>query len=241
MKIKTENISKSFIVDNRKIDVIKNVNFESADNGITIILGKSGCGKTTFLRLLLGLEKADSGNVIVENNAKISIVFQEARLMPWLNVFDNIAFYMNKKEKNIYKDKIYSLINMMGLNGFDKAYPSELSLGMMQRVSIARALAYDGDIILMDEPFASLDYFTRETLQNETINIYRENKKSIIFVTHSIDEALILGSKIIIFENGSIKKEYNLIDEPYKRNILSTEFIDMKKDILDSIRNEKDK
>lgn len=128
---------------------------------------------------------------------------------------------------------------MMGLNGFDKAYPSELSLGMMQRVSIARALAYDGDIILMDEPFASLDYFTRETLQNETINIYKENKKSIIFVTHSIDEALILGSKIIIFENGSIKKEYNLIDEPYKRNILSNEFIDIKKDILDSIRNEK--
>ncbi|MDA1468384.1 ATP-binding cassette domain-containing protein [Brachyspira hyodysenteriae] len=92
---------------------------------------------------------------MAENNAKISIVFQEARLMPWLNVFDNIAFYMNKKEKNIYKDKIYRLINMIGLNGFDKAYPYELSLGMMQRVSIARALAYDGDIILMDEPFAS--------------------------------------------------------------------------------------
>lgn len=109
MKVKTENISKSFIVDNRKIDVIKNVNFESLDKGITIILGKSGCGKTTFLRLLLGLEKADSGSVIVENNAKISIVFQESRLMPWLNVFDNIAFYMNKKKKIYTKIKYIAL------------------------------------------------------------------------------------------------------------------------------------
>ena len=237
MKIKTENLSKSFIIDNKKINVINNMNFESADNSITIILGKSGCGKTTFLRLLSGLEKADTGNVIIENNAKISIVFQEPRLMPWLNVFDNIAFSLNKKEKNIYKDKIYSLINMIGLNGFDKAYPSELSLGMMQRVSIARALANDGDIILMDEPFASLDYFTRETLQNETINIYKQNKKSIIFVTHSIDEALILGEKIVIFENGRIKKEYDLSDKPYKRNILDNYFIEIKKDILFSIKN----
>lgn len=235
MKIKTENISKSFIVDNKKINVINNINFESADDSITIILGKSGCGKTTFLRLLSGLEKADSGRVIIENNAKISIVFQEPRLMPWLNVFDNITFGMAKENKN--NDNIYELINMIGLSEFSKAYPYQLSLGMMQRVSIARALANDGDIILMDEPFASLDYFTRESLQNEIINIYKKNKKSIIFVTHSIDEALILGSKIIIFENGNIKKEYDLSDKDYKRNILSNEFIEIKKDILNSIKN----
>lgn len=235
MKIKTENISKSFIVDNKKINVINNINFESADDSITIVLGKSGCGKTTFLRLLSGLEKADSGRVIIENNAKISIVFQEPRLMPWLNVFDNITFGMAKENKN--NDNIYELINMIGLSEFSKAYPYQLSLGMMQRVSIARALANDGDIILMDEPFASLDYFTRESLQNEIINIYKKNKKSIIFVTHSIDEALILGSKIIIFENGNIKKEYDLSDKDYKRNILSNEFIEIKKDILNSIKN----
>ncbi|WP_300367154.1 ABC transporter ATP-binding protein [Brachyspira sp.] len=235
MKIKTLNLSKSFIVDNKKIDVIKNINFESAENGITIILGKSGCGKTTFLRLLSGLEKADNGDVIIENNAKISMVFQEPRLMPWLNVFDNITFAMNKNKKD--ENKIYELIDMIGLNRFDKAYPSQLSLGMMQRVSIARALANDGDIILMDEPFASLDYFTRETLQNEIINIYKLNKKSIIFVTHSIDEALILGEKIIIFENGIIKKEYDLSNIEYKRNILSDELINIKKDILNSIKN----
>lgn len=126
---------------------------------------------------------------------------------------------------------------MIGLNGFDKAYPHQLSLGMMQRVAIARALANDGNIILMDEPFASLDYFTRETLQNETINIYTNSKKSIIFVTHSIDEALILGKKIIIFEGGKIKKEYDLNNEDYNRNILSKFFIELKKDILNSIKN----
>ncbi len=237
MKVKTLNLSKSFIVDNKKIDVIKNINFESDENGITIILGKSGCGKTTFLRLLSGLEKSDSGDVIIENNAKISIVFQEPRLMPWLNVFDNITFGMDKKIKKDKNDDIYKLIDMIGLNGFYKAYPSQLSLGMMQRVSIARALANDGDIILMDEPFASLDYFTRETLQNEIINIYKLNKKSIIFVTHSIDEALILGSKIIIFEKGLIKKEYDLSKIEYRRNILSDELINIKKDILNSIKN----
>ena len=237
MKIKTENISKSFIVDNKKIDIINNINFESADDSITIILGKSGCGKTTFLRLLSGLEKADSGRVIIEDNAKISIVFQEPRLMPWLNVFDNITFGMTKEKKNNDKDNIYKLINIIGLSEFSKAYPYQLSLGMMQRVSIARALSNDGDIILMDEPFASLDYFTRESLQNEIISIYKKNKKSIIFVTHSIDEALILGSKIIIFENGNIKKEYDLSDNDYKRNILSNEIIEIKKDIINSIKN----
>lgn len=237
MKVRTENISKSFFVNNKKIEVIKNINFESSSDGITVILGKSGCGKTTFLRLLARLEIQDSGKIIIEDNAKISIVFQEHRLMPWLNVFSNITFGMSRYERREYKDKIYNLINMIGLNGFDKAYPYQLSLGMMQRVAIARALANDGNIILMDEPFASLDYFTRETLQNETINIYMRDKKSIIFVTHSIDEALILGKKIIIFEGGKIKKEYDLNNENYDRNILSPFFIELKKDILNSIKN----
>lgn len=238
MTIRTENISKSFFVNNKNIKVIQNINFESSPEGITVILGKSGCGKTTFLRLLAQLEIQDSGKIIIEDNAKISIVFQEHRLMPWLNVFSNITFGMNKSEKKECKDKIYNLINMMGLNGFDMAYPYQLSLGMMQRVAIARALANDGNIILMDEPFASLDYFTRETLQNETINIYKNSKKSIIFVTHSIDEALILGKKIIIFEGGKIKKEYDLNHENNDRNILSPFFIELKKDILNSIKNE---
>lgn len=237
MKVRTENIFKSFFVGNKKIEVIKNINFESSSDGITVILGKSGCGKTTFLRLLAQLEIQDSGKIIIEDNSKISIVFQEHRLMPWLNVFSNITFGMSKYERRESKDKIYNLINMIGLNGFDKAYPYQLSLGMMQRVAIARALANDGNIILMDEPFASLDYFTRETLQNETINIYMRDKKSIIFVTHSIDEALILGKKIIIFEGGKIKKEYDLNNENYDRNILSPFFIELKKDILNSIKN----
>ncbi len=232
MKIRTKSLYKSFIINNKKINIINNLNFQ-AEDGITIILGKSGCGKTTLLRILAGLEVADSGDVIIENNNKVSIVFQEARLMPWLNVLQNIHF----GHKNIDNEKIQNLIEITSLKGFEKAYPNQLSIGMMQRVAIARALYNNGDIILMDEPFASLDYFNREILQRETINIYLKNKKSIIFVTHSIDEALLLGHKIIILEKGEIKKEYLIEKDIENRDILTEYFIELKKDILKQIKN----
>lgn len=232
MKIRTKSLYKSFIINNKKINIINNLNFQ-AEDGITIILGKSGCGKTTLLRILAGLEVADRGDVIIENNNKVSIVFQEARLMPWLNVFQNIHF----GHKNIDNEKIQNLIEITSLKGFEKAYPNQLSIGMMQRVAIARALYNNGDIILMDEPFASLDYFNREILQRETINIYLKNKKSIIFVTHSIDEALLLGHKIIILEKGEIKKEYLIEKDIENRDILTEYFIELKKDILKQIKN----
>ncbi|AJC94188.1 ABC transporter ATP-binding protein [Campylobacter volucris] len=231
MKLEAQNISKFFIINNKQINILSNINFKTIDNGITIILGKSGCGKTTFLKILSGLEKPSQGQILC--NAKLSIVFQEPRLMPWLDVFSNISFGM--KKSTIDKEKIYKLINLVGLNGFEKAYPSQLSLGMMQRVSIARALANDADIILMDEPFASLDYFTREKLQKSLINIVKQTNKSIIFVTHCIDEALILGKKIVIFKNGQIEKDY-FLDKDYERDLLSFDFIELKKDILNTIK-----
>ncbi|AJC86353.1 ABC transporter ATP-binding protein [Campylobacter sp. RM16704] len=234
MKLEAQNISKFFTINNKQINILSNINFKTIDNGITIILGKSGCGKTTFLKILSGLEKPSQGKILC--NAKLSIVFQEPRLMPWLDVFSNISFGM--KRSTINKEKIYKLINLVGLDGFEKAYPSQLSLGMMQRVSIARALANNTDIILMDEPFASLDYFTREKLQKNLINIVKQTNKSIVFVTHCIDEALILGKKIIILKNGQITKDY-FLDKDYERDLLSNNFIELKKDILNTIKETK--
>lgn len=232
--IETLDISKSYTVNDSRIRVLDKLNFKAYKNDITVILGKSGCGKTTFLKLLASLEKLDEGEIIYDKKEKISIVFQEPRLMPWLNVYSNVNFGLKKRD--ISEKKTLRLIELVGLKSFEKAYPNQLSLGMQQRASIARALADDGSIILMDEPFASLDYFTRENMQKEVIKIYKEEYKSIIFVTHSIDEALIIGNRILIFEKGNIKKEYEILKESHPRNILSNYFIDIKKDILKNIK-----
>lgn len=175
----------------------------------------------------------DEGRIKLEVEGKLGMVFQEPRLMPWLTVWNNITFGLVKGTYS--KEFIQNLIDMVGIHGFEKAYPDQLSGGMMQRVAIARVLAYNPSIILMDEPFASLDYFTRESMQNELINVYEQSKKAIIFVTHSIDEALIIGQNIVILHGGRVLKSYDLSDFSYPRDILNDSFLKIKKDILFNI------
>ena len=157
--------------------------------------------------------------------------------MPWLNVADNIRFGLKKKEMD--PDEIQSIIHTVGLDGFEKAYPSQLSGGMQQRTSIARALAYRPSFIMMDEPFAALDYFTREQMQKELLRVQRIQGASILFVTHSIDEALLLGNKIIIIENGRVKTEFELPKTEKFRNLLDETFIELKRDIIKNLNNDK--
>lgn len=235
-RVRVEHIAKSYMLENKRIDVFRDLNFEFNSDEITVILGKSGCGKTTFLRILSGLEEADSGKIAFLQKEKIGIVFQEARLMPWLSCRKNIAFGLKRKE---YKQEhIDALIEMAGLKGFEDAYPNQLSGGMQQRVALARALAYNPSMILLDEPFAALDYFTRMTMQNELIKIQGESKKGFVFVTHNIDEALLLGKKIVVFEDGEVKKIYDLSAYPYARDMLSRSILMIKKDILDTLKPE---
>ncbi len=233
--VRIEHIVKSYMLENKKVDVLCDLNFEIDSDGITVIIGKSGCGKTTFLRIVSGLEKPDSGQIIFEKKEKIGMVFQEGRLMPWLNCRKNISFGLNKKTFN--KNYIDSLIDMVGLNGFDEAYPNQLSGGMQQRAALARALAYNPSLILMDEPFAALDFFTRDTMQNELLRIQAASQKGIIFVTHNIDEALLLGHKIVVFEGGEMKKQYDLSSYGYGRDLLSQSMLKIKKDILNTMKN----
>ena len=198
-----------------------------------MILGRSGCGKTTLLRLVGDLEKPDSGEIHFDAEHKTAFVFQESRLMPWLNVWDNVIFGLKKQE--VKKETIQGIIDTVGLKGFEKAYPHQLSGGMQQRAAIARALAYEPSFIMMDEPFAALDYFTRDQMQKELLRLQQSRGASILFVTHSIDEALLLGHKIVVIEDGVVKREFFIDTDSGERDLLSPAFIDLKREIINEL------
>lgn len=231
--IELRNVQKSYEVDGSLLPVLRGINLKLSENTITVVLGRSGCGKTTLLRLVGGLEKPDAGEIRFHTEHKTAFVFQESRLMPWLNVWDNVRFGLkNKVDDTAF---IQKTIHMVGLNGFEKAYPNQLSGGMQQRVAIARALAYKPSFIMMDEPFAALDYFTRSQMQRELKHLQQKRGASILFVTHSIDEALLLGDKIIMIEDGKIKSELMVEADSEERNLLEPEFIERKKRIQNDL------
>ncbi len=232
--VKIENLYKSYQVSGKQLPVLNGLTAEFPEQSITVILGRSGCGKTTLLRVLGGFEGYDSGELTAPSHDKIGMVFQEPRLMPWLTVWKNVSLGVPKHRLQL--QAIQALIDTVGLTGFEKAYPAQLSGGMQQRASLARALAYDPELILMDEPFAALDHFTREVMQKELIRIYSMKRKSIIFVTHSIDEALLIGQKILVLNQGRVEQEFSLSGCSYPRDILSPGMIGMKKDILTTIK-----
>jgi len=171
-----------------------------------VIAGPSGCGKTTFINAIAGLVPITSGNLSLFDKPvegpgpDRSMVFQEYALLPWRTVWDNIKFGLEVQGKlnSHHNEKIQGLIEMVGLNGFEKSFPHELSGGMRQRVGLARAMSTDPNVLLMDEPFAAVDAMTRELMQEELINIMTEARKTVVFITHSIDEALIMGDRIVV-------------------------------------------
>ena len=231
--IELRNVQKSYEVNERRLSVLEGINLQLPENTITVILGRSGCGKTTLLRLVGGLEEPDAGEVIFHTEHKTAFVFQESRLMPWLNAWENVRFGLKKKEDNTAF--VQNIIHMVGLKGFEKAYPAQLSGGMQQRVAIARAFAYEPSFIMMDEPFAALDYFTRTQMQKELKRLQEEQGASILFVTHSIDEALLLGDKIVMLEKGCIKSEMTVETIGSERNLLEAEFVERKRKIQNDL------
>lgn len=226
-------IHKKYQLESNTINVLSGIDLNIPENKITVILGKSGCGKTTLLRLVGGLESFDKGNILNSNLKKSTFVFQEPRLMPWLNVRKNIAFGIKDSNSKI----IDELITIVGLNGFENAYPSQLSGGMQQRTAIARALAYEPSFVMMDEPFAALDYFTREQMQKELIKIQNKTNCGMLFVTHSIDEALLIAHKIVIIDYGKVSFTYDLKEDNKDRNLLDENFIELKKEILKNLES----
>ncbi len=226
------NLSKSFGEGIEEKKIFENLNLEIKSDEITVIVGKSGCGKTTLLRMIGGLDKNYSGEIKYLNGSKeekykLGFVFQEPRLMPWLNVEENI--FIHKKEKNINDEEVEKILSLVSLDKINKMHPHELSGGMGSRVGIGRALSYNPDVLLMDEPFASLDYFTRESLQKVIIDIYEKTNKGIIFVTHNLNEGLLLGNRIIVLYKGEYKSFY--IDKVRPRNLEDVELVKIKKEI----------
>ena len=200
---------------------VENVTLDIQHGEFVSIVGPSGCGKSTLLDLIAGLTKPSSGQIllsgkqITQPGLDRGIVFQQYALYPWLTALENIEFGLEAKgvDKKTRREKAQYYLQLVGLSGFEKHYPNELSGGMKQRVAIARSLAYEPEILLMDEPFAALDAQTRETLQEELIKIWQSSKKTIVFITHSIDEAIFLSQRVAIMTSrpGRIKE---VIDIP---------------------------
>jgi len=219
--LKLQGIHKSY----DDLVVIEDLNLTIEENEITCILGPSGCGKSTLLNILANILKPDEGK-IHEKKEKIGYVFQEDRLLPWKSVYENIKL-VNKNANDL---KIRELIEIVGLEGFENATPSKLSGGMRQRVSIARAFNFQAEMLLMDEPFKSLDYDLRLNMVNSLVEIWNKWNNSIVFVTHEIDEALLLGNKIVVLDKNPCKvKEIIKIDKSqHLRSLDSIELVNIR-------------
>ncbi|RRH70301.1 ABC transporter ATP-binding protein [Falsigemmobacter faecalis] len=197
---------------------LEDVSLELAAGEVVTILGPSGCGKTTLLRLIAGLVKPDSGSVRVFGappvpGARSALVFQNFRLLPWKTVAENVGFVLADRPAPARRARVQEMLAMVGLSRFAESYPRELSGGMQQRVALARALAADPDILLMDEPFASLDAQSRELMQAEISRLSRQGAgRSVVFVTHSVDEALVLGDRVVLMSPrpGRVAKSLDL-------------------------------
>ncbi|EKF17388.1 ABC transporter ATP-binding protein [Nitratireductor pacificus] len=176
------------------------VNFTVKRGEFVCIVGPSGCGKTTVLRILAGLEQKLSGEVRIDSTTPPAMVFQEASVLPWLTVAQNVAFPLSLRGVSAEKQRgrVNELLELTGLTEFASAYPHQLSGGMKQRVSVARSLVDDRDVLLMDEPFGALDEQTRLTLQQELLGIWERTGKTVVFITHSVDEALTLADRVLV-------------------------------------------
>ena len=232
---------------NQEVLAVDTVDLAIRDNDFICLLGPSGCGKSTLLNMIAGFDTPSSGRIEVAGTvvdkpgADRGVVFQQPTLMPWLTVVDNVAFHLKMKGvgRAERRAKAQDFIDLVGLTGFERHYPAELSGGMSQRVGIARALLMNPRVILMDEPFAALDAQTKLEMQEELVQIWQRVGCTIVFVTHSIDEALVLGNRIAVMTRrpGRISDCFDF-DMPRPRDITSPEFNDAKRRVMTLIRNE---
>jgi NitT/TauT family transport system ATP-binding protein len=251
--VRIDNVSKAFeLKRGNSVEVIlalNNVSFDVEQGEIVALAGPSGCGKTTALRAIMGLEAVTSGSISVGNRVVTgcgldrAMVFQQAELLPWKTAAENVKFALQAKgvAKSKRDEVARRYLELVGLSHAQDRHPHQLSGGMRQRVGIARALAIDPDVLLMDEPFAALDSQTRETLQLEVLSIHQRTRKTIIFVTHDLDEAVLLADRVVVMSGGQIR-EIVSIDIPRPRHdlrgiFLTNEFTHKRHKIWSALHN----
>ncbi len=227
--------------DGNRVEALKDVDLEIKSGEFISIIGPSGCGKTTLLRLIAGLDKPQTGQLFIDGapitgaDPSRGYVFQQGSLFPWLSVRNNIAYGL--RARNVYRSKkenIENYIELVGLKGFEKSYPHQISGGMAQRVAIARALINEPKALLLDEPMGALDSFTRAALQDKLLELWKKDGTTIVLVTHDIDEAIYLSDRIVIMtpRPGKISKIIDVnLSRPRQRGSVS--FLEMRRQILE--------
>jgi sulfonate transport system ATP-binding protein len=233
-----ESVNKSFYKTNQEIIALSDVNLKIDKGEFVTIIGPSGCGKSTLLKIIAGLDLQFKGRVSIEEQVltgpsiKQGFIFQEHRLFPWLTVEKNIAADLSLRDPNVQK-KVSELIEIVRLKGFEKAYPRELSGGMLQRAAIARALLRDPDVLLLDEPFGALDAFTRTHLQDVLLDIWKKKGTTMILVTHDIDESVYLANRVVIMSPrpGKVSKVIP-VNLPFPRKKASVSFQQVRQLVL---------
>lgn len=238
--IKIEHLNKSFEVDKKQVSVLEDINLHIKKGEFVTIVGHSGCGKSTLLKIMCGLVDYEdgiaerNGHKIVGPGPKCGMVFQDHRLLPWLKIKDNVGFGLQHLPKEEREELVTKHIELVGLDGFENVYPSQLSGGMSQRAAIARGLANNPSILLLDEPFGALDALMKIQMQKELLSIQEKEGTTMVMVTHDIDEAIYLGNRIVVMSArpGRIIEILN-IDPVYGKDRKSAQYASYRSRIYD--------
>ena len=243
-KVRLRGVRKNFVEEGKPpVEVLAGIDLDVAEGEFVCLLGPSGCGKSTALNICAGFTKADGGVVEVDGEVvdgpdkKRVFVFQEYGIFPWMSVWDNIAFGLGDRPHAEKRETVRHYIAMVGLTGFEEAFPHELSGGMKQRVEVARALAVNPDVLFMDEPFGALDSLTRLNMRSELIRIWQREHKTILFVTHDIEESVQLGQRVVVFGNrpAKVKTTVDLHALGHPRDIDSSGYLKAREQLFEAM------